>query len=146
MDPRQLEKALAFYEAALAADDFSSKSEAADCHYKRGEVLRWQKADPDEYIAEFQQAIEFDPRHPWAHILLGLSIYERDKDATMAEAELLEALELAPQNKWAYYHLGEIYRQEERTGEAVAMCERALEIDPTFEAAQKRLVALRDEK
>lgn len=42
---------------------------------------------------------------------LGIAIYERDKDATTAEAELLKALELAPRAKWAYYHLGEIYRQ-----------------------------------
>lgn len=146
LEPRQTDAALAAYGAALAADDFGSASEAADCHYKRGETLRWQKADPDEYMAEFRRAIALDPKHTWAHILLGISVYERDKDAAAAEAEFSKALELAPGNKWAYYHLGEIYRQEGRTDEAAAMYGQALAIDPEFEATQKRLEALKDKK
>jgi len=143
LDPRQPEHALPAYEAALAADDFSSPAEAADCHYGRGQILRGQKADPGEYVAEFRRAIALNPRHTWAHILLGLAVYERDKDASTAENELLTALDLAPKNKWTYYHLGEIYRQEGRTSEATVMYEGALALDPDFEAAQKRLVALR---
>jgi len=146
VDPRQPGDALAAHEAALAADDFNSSAEAADCHYQRGEVLRWQKADPSEYVAEFQRAIELNPGHSWAHVLLGVTLYERDQDAAMAAAELLEALELAPQNKLAYYQLGEIYRQERRTDEAAAMYKQALEIDPGFEAAQERLAALRNKE
>ena len=144
LDPRQPENALVAYEAALKVGDFSTAAEAADCHYRRGQILRSQKADPSVYVAEFWQAVALNPRHVSAHILLGLAIYEQDKDASAAEAELLRALELAPQNKWVYYHLGEIYRQEERTGEAAAMYKQALEIAPDFEAAQKRLAALGD--
>jgi tetratricopeptide (TPR) repeat protein len=144
LDPRRTEEALAAYDAALAADEFDSEVQAADCHYKRGEVLRWQKADPDEYIAEFRQALELNPKHASAYILLGLAYYDRDKDATVAEAEILRALEMSPQSKWAYYHLGEIYRQEGRADEAAAMYQQALEIDPDFEAARKRLAALRE--
>jgi len=77
---------------------------------------------------------------------LGIAIYERDKDATTAEAELLKALELAPQARWAYYHLGEIYQQEGRADEATVMYEQALEIAPDLKAAQKCLAALRDGK
>jgi len=146
LDPRQPESALAAYEAALKPNDFSTVAEAADCHFRRGQVLRSQKADPSEYIAEFQQVVELDPRHTGAHILLGLAIYEQDKDASAAEAELFRALELAPQDRWVYYHLGEIYRQEGRTGEATAMYKQALEIAPDFEEAQKRLATLGDGK
>jgi tetratricopeptide (TPR) repeat protein len=145
LDPRRLEDALAAYEAALMADDFGTAVEAADCHYRRGEILRGQKADADVYVAEFQQAIALNPRHVWAHVLLGVAVYERDGDAATAEAEILKALELAPQNKWAYYHLGEVYRREGRVDEAAAMYEEALGIDSGFEAAQKRLAALRGE-
>jgi len=53
-------------------------------------------------------------------------------------------LELAPQSKWVYYHLGEVYRQEGRTGKAATMYEQALEIDPDFETAQKRLATLKE--
>jgi len=144
LEPRQTDAALAAYEAAIEADDFSANWEAADCHYKRGEILWWKKADLGECIAEYERAIELNPKHTSAHILLGLAYYTRDKDVTMAEAEIRQAMELSPKNKWAYYHLGEIYRQEGRTDEARAMYERALEIDPQFEAAQKRLQALVD--
>jgi tetratricopeptide (TPR) repeat protein len=144
LDPSQPEKALAAYEAALDADDFSSRVEATDCHYKRGRILYGQMADPSEYVAEFRRTIELDPGHVWAHILLGVSIYDQDRDITAAEAELLRALELDPQNKWAHYYLGEVYRREGRTDEAAAMYRQALTIDPDFEAAQKRLQVLND--
>lgn len=146
LDSRQSEDALVAYEMALAADDFNSAAEAGDCHYKRGEILRWLKADPDEYIAEFQWAIELNPRHASAHMQLGLAYYDRDRDAKVAEAEILRALTLSPENKWAYYHLGEIYCQEGHTDEAMTMYEQALEIDPDFEAAQARVAALKSEK
>ena len=142
LEPRQTDTALAAYEAAIEADDFSADWEAADCHYKRGEILWWKGSNPDEYIAEYQRAIALNPKHASAHILLGVAYYTRDKDVTRAEAEIRQAIELSPENKWAYYYLGEIYRQEGRLDEARATYEQALELDPQFEAAQKRLQAL----
>jgi len=145
LEPRQVDAALAAYEAAIEADDFSANWEAADCHYKRGEILQWKGAKPDEYIREFQRAIELNPRHDWAHIRLGLAYYARDRDAIAAEAEIRQAIALSPRNKWAYYHLGEVYRQEGRLDEAKAMYEKALEIDPNFEAARRQLGDLPDQ-
>jgi tetratricopeptide (TPR) repeat protein len=142
LDPRQLESALEAYQAAVQENHFQAEWEAADCHFKLGEILRWQRHDPDEYMAKFQRAVELNPSHLWARILLGLAIYERDKDLAAAKAELLRAVELAPRKKDAYYHLGEIYRQENRVREARGMYEKALEIDPGFEAARERLAAL----
>lgn len=137
LEPRRIEDALAAYEAAIAFDDFAATWEAADCHYRRGEVLRQVKGDPDEYIAEFRQAIELNPEHAWAHIRLAVAVYEQEQDAAMAESALLRALELAPQNKWAFLHLGDVYRNEGRCEEAESAYRRALEIDPAFELAQE---------
>jgi tetratricopeptide (TPR) repeat protein len=142
--PGRPEKAVTAFEAALAADDFDTVVEAAHCHYLYGYVLREQKAEAERYIAEFRQAIALDPGHAWAHVFLGVALYERDGDARAAEAEFLRALELSPQNKWACYHLGEVYRLGGRADEARAMYQKALEIDPVFEAAQRRLQALSD--
>ncbi len=144
LEPRQVDAALAAYEAALEVPRFNSPRERADCHYRRGEILWWQGADPDAYIAEYERAIELDPEFTSAHILLGVAFYAREQDATLAEASVRHALELSPKNKWAYYYLGEIRRQEGHVEEAVAMYQRALALDQDFEAAQKRLASLRD--
>jgi tetratricopeptide (TPR) repeat protein len=145
LKPQQVDNALAAYEAALVANDFNIPREAADCHYRRGEVLLRKGAHPDEYIAEFQHAIEIDPGHEWAHIRLGFAYYLWDGDAVKAEAEIRQAIVLSPRNKWAYYYLGEVYRQEGRVNEARAMYEKALEIDPNFEAARRQLEKLPDQ-
>jgi tetratricopeptide (TPR) repeat protein len=144
LGPPQVERALSAFEAALAVDDFSSDEEAADCHYRRGAILWREGRDPQECIAEFQRAVELNHRHVQAHILLGVAYYAQYGDAVVAEAEIREALELSPREKWAYVRLGDIHRQEGRIGEAAAAYERALEIDPNFEAAQRRLQALNE--
>jgi len=144
LEPRQVEKALAAYEAAIESDDFNSNREAADCHYRRGEILRWMGTDSAEYIAEYRQATDLDPGHAPAHIYLGVAYYALDGDVAAAEAEIRQALALGTHGQWAYYQLGEIYRQEGKTIEAIAMYERALEIDPSLEVAQKRLQSLDD--
>lgn len=142
LEPRQMENALAAFDAALAVDNFSSAVEAADCHHLRGEILRQQKADPGEYLSEYRRAIALNPRHLWAHIMLGITLYQQYQDARSAETVLLEAVELSPQSQWPYYYLGDIYRKDGRTAEAEAMFRHALEIDPDFEAAKKGLEAL----
>lgn len=143
LDPRQTDAALAAYETALEIDNFQSLVEAADCHYQRGVISLWRGSAPDEYITECQRAIELNPDHVSAHILLGAAYYTRYKDVAMAEVVIWKAMELSPQNKWAYYQLGEIYRQANRADEAVAMYEQVLEIDPEFKVARERLETLR---
>ena len=145
LNPRQLEKALAAYEAALAMSDFGSTGKAADCHYRRGQILREQKADPNEYIAEFERALELDANHPWAHMRLGLAYYDRNQDLEAAESELLQAFDLAPNSKWPRYYLAKVYHHAGRKDDAVMMYELTLELDPDFEAAQKRLAELEKE-
>jgi tetratricopeptide (TPR) repeat protein len=142
LEPQQLDAALAAYETALEYSEFNDPTERADCHYRRGELLWRERADLDGAIAEFHHAIEIHPGHASAHILLGLAYYVRDQDVEKALAQIGKAIELAPQDKWAYFHLGEVYRQEGNTAQALAMYERALEIDAGFQMAQGRLTEL----
>ena len=146
MDPRQLGMALTSYEMALATDDFADDLEAANCHYQRGEILRWTGGSPDAYIAEYRWALELNPDHAAAQLYLGVAIYTRDGDARQAEADVRKALAMNPESEWAWYHLGEIYRQEGRITEARAAYRQALAISPTFENATQRLEDLRDDK
>jgi tetratricopeptide (TPR) repeat protein len=142
----QPEKALVAYELALNADDFMADGEEVDCHYQRGIIL-WQiGSNPDDYLADFQQVVEQNPNHASGHVMLGVAYYVRFGDAARAVAEIQQGLQLFPQNKWAYYLLGEIYAQEGRVNESIMMYQQALEIDPGFESAQKRLAALRSDQ
>lgn len=145
LEPRQWEEALVAFEAALAAGDFESVAEEANCHYLYGYALRQQKAQPDQYVAEFQRAIELNPGHAWAHVRLGEAYYARDGDAAAAEAEMQKGLALAPQDKWMHVVLGDLYRREGRAGNAAEAYRQALAIDPDFEAAWNRLDALEGE-
>ena len=142
LDPPQLEDALALYDQALAIDDFATTADEADCHFQRGDVLRVQKGDINEYMAEFERAIALDPKHAWAHARLGWAYYVRDHDTSRAESEVLRAVELSPRQKWFYIILGDLYRQEGHTAQAAAAYEEALAIDPDFEPARRRLRSL----
>jgi tetratricopeptide (TPR) repeat protein len=104
-------RAMAAYQGALAADDFSSAVEAA-----------------------------------WTHARLAQLYYDFKKDAVAAETEILRALELAPEDRWIYVVLGDVYQRQRRTIEAAQLYEQALAIDPSFEAAQSRLDAIREGK
>jgi tetratricopeptide (TPR) repeat protein len=147
LEPRQPDDALAAYEAALAIDQFSSPIDAAQTHYQYGYGLRERQTDvadtAGDYMAEFRRAVELNPKHVWAHIMLGIALHERDGGAAAAEDEFLTALGLEPDNTAALYHLGELYRQEGQTDRAVEMYERVLKIDPDFEAAKQALATLR---
>ena len=145
-DPPLLENALAAFKAAMAADDFESSAEAADCSYRLGDVQRLQGADPSIYLPAYQRATELTPRHAWAHARLGEGYYTHEQDAAKAEVELLRAVELAPDAKWFRVMLGDLYRQEGQSARARLEYRQALEIDPDFQAAQKRLEAMGDEE
>jgi tetratricopeptide (TPR) repeat protein len=139
---RELEKALSAYEAAIDADDFSKIWQAADSHYKRGEILWWMDSTPSKYIAEYEEAIRINPNHVWANIKLGTAYYRDYGNVKLAEDTIQQALELSPDHKWAYFRLGEIYQQEGRIEESIAAYEQALKIDPNFERARTRLTDL----
>jgi len=139
LEPPQTDAALAAYSSAIELDDFGTDQEAADCHYKRGDILRWTGAEPDAYMAECQLALKLDPNHAGAHILLGVGRYLVYGDLAMAESDIRRALELAPENEWAYYHLGEIYRLEGRVDDARMMFRQALDINQEFKAARRGL-------
>lgn len=144
LESTQSAEALAAYDIALELDDFASQAQAADCHFNRGEVLTWLKAEPAEYMAEFQKAIELYPEHLWAHLHLGIALYQTEHDVEKAERMFRRASEIKPDSATAWYQLGELYRNEGRVDEAIEMYRTALEIDPTFIAADQALTALLD--
>lgn len=142
LDPRKPGRALELYNTALTLNQFSTPGMLADCHYRRGDILRIEGRKVDEYIAAFEAAVAANPQHAWAHARLGQAYYRRDGDAAAAEAELKRAIALTADNKWMYVILGDVYRLEGRTEEARAEYEQAVEIDPEFVEAHARLRSL----
>jgi tetratricopeptide (TPR) repeat protein len=134
--------ALAFYRMALSLDEFDTMGEAADCHYKIGEILHWLNGEPNLIIAAYKNALALNPGHVWAHMNLGVALYARDRDIARAEAELFVARDLQPTNHVVYYHLGEIYLQEGHVADARFYYLQSLTLEPEFEPAQRRLTQL----
>jgi tetratricopeptide (TPR) repeat protein len=84
----------------------------------------------EEAIAEYQRAIELDPKDAYPHNGLGNVYYELGRyDEALAEYE--RAIELDP--KYAYPHngLGSVYYELGRYDDAIAEYERAIELNPT---------------
>jgi len=148
LEPRQTDAALAAYEAAIEADDFSANWEAADCHYKRGEVLWWTGRDPRESISEYQQAVTLNPKHHWAHVRLGYALYQAYGDVASAEKEIRQAIAVWPDDKhqkWPHRFLGDIYQEAGMIDQAIAAYQEVLRLDPSDEQVQDILTTLLEE-
>ena len=145
LDPRQADAALAAYEAAIAADDFSADWEAADCHYQRGEIWGWMGRDPRESLSEYQQAVILNPEHHWAHLRLGYALFQAYGDIAGAEAEIKQAIAMWPDDqhqKWPYRVLGDIYQEVGMIDQAIAAYQEVLRLDPSDEQVQDILITL----
>ncbi|RLC82177.1 MAG: hypothetical protein DRJ03_05160 [Chloroflexi bacterium] len=145
LEPQQAEKALAAYGAAIEADDFSSDWEAADCHYKRGEIYGWQGRNPRESIWEYQQAVTLNSKHHWAHLRLGHALYQASGDIVLAEKKIKQAIAVWPDDehqKWPYWFLGDIYRETGMIDQAIVAYQKVLRLDPSDEQARDILTTL----
>lgn len=140
--PPQLDKALAAYNAAIALDSFSTDLEAADTHYSLGVIYDRQGRDPRDSIREYQQAVALNPRYKWAHLRLGVALYQAYRDVSLAEREIEQALSLWPDDrsrKWPYRFSGNIYRDAGMNEKAIVAYEEALRLDANDEQVKKIL-------
>jgi tetratricopeptide (TPR) repeat protein len=144
-DQEQWHQALAAYEEALALGGFRNVGRSSP-NFRMGLIYqrRLDPPLPQAALTAYQASLRVDDfstqkEAAWAHARLGQSYYLVEKAAAKAEAEILLALEMAPRDKWLYFVMGDLYRAERQAAEAAAMYQQALEIDPDFEAVQRRL-------
>ena len=79
-----------------------------------------------------------EPRNPIVYLLLG-EVSRNRGDLVDAAREFSACLDLDPSQLWALYGLGQVYAAGHRNSEAIAVWQRALEIDPSFVAAANAL-------
>jgi tetratricopeptide (TPR) repeat protein len=143
--PPRLDKALNAYNIAVALNDFTQVSEAADSYYKRGIIYEAQGRDPKYALPEYQQAAALNSKHHWAHLKLGITLYQVDKDISAAEQEIERALEVWPADtsrKWPYRYLGDMYREAGLPAQAEVAYREALSWDPQDAQVKSSLAKL----
>ena len=85
----------------------------------------------DDAIAEYERAIELDPKDAYPHNGLGNVYFEVGRyDDAIAEYE--RAIELDPKDACPHNGLGSVYYEVGRYKEAIAEYKRAIELDPKF--------------
>jgi len=129
--PPLVDEALDAFTTAINLNDFNSVYEAADSHYQRGTIS--EQTDESLALRDYHRALEIDPQHSWAHLVLGRLLYRTTKDVLQAEAEMNQALTLWPDNatrKWPYRFLGDMYREAGMIAKAEMAYRQALSWDP----------------
>ena len=99
-------------------------------HNNLGVVL-WDQGKASEAIAQYQQALQFDPNYVQAYNNLGAAYKELGKiDEAIKQYE--QALRLYPHFPEAYFNLGAALEAAGRNNEAIEHYEEALRLRPDF--------------
>jgi len=144
----KLKQAEAYFNRALSTDPSH-----ADSYQKLG-VVTAALGYPDQSAGYYQQAIRQDPTHAAAHYNLAQHYFAQGRSAEGSEmmevfaglkeyegrlAALKRVVSRNPRNPQASYELAQLHLQYGKVGEAVAVLQRILQIDPSFQLAQRSL-------
>jgi tetratricopeptide (TPR) repeat protein len=110
---------------------------SADDHQNLG-MDYLDRGELDQAIAEFQTAIQLDPKDAKAHYNLGLAYQQQDK-LDEAAAAYQEAIGLDPDLANAHNNLGHIYYTQGRPEQAIAEYQEAIRINPDDDTAHYNL-------
>jgi len=131
-----IEKGLEYYRQAVAADPGYALAHTAIA-FAYSEIVAGQGGLPLRPDVAYQRAresvtraLELDPDLGEAHSVLALLKMTHDFDWAGAEAEFKLALELSPGAADIYDHYGWLCAALERYDEALALVQRAQELDP----------------
>jgi tetratricopeptide (TPR) repeat protein len=113
---------------------------AAKEHFQRGNSFDENGYD-ERAIAEWQEAIHFDPDHAGAHYNLAIA-YADDGDTGLAINEFREVLRIDPFDTDARRELAQVYLEADRIDDAVNQLRQTLNIAPGDADAAHRLAVI----
>jgi serine/threonine-protein kinase len=143
-----LHKAIEYFEQAIAEDpDYALAHAGVALAYVQIGVSSLGEPRPDEAYrrarAAVTKALALDEGLGEAHAVLALLKFVCDFDWTGAEEEFKLALELSPGSADTYDHYGWLCSALERYEEAIAMVNRAQELDPLAHRSDPAAALLR---
>uniref|UniRef100_A0AAG5DPC2 dolichyl-phosphate-mannose--protein mannosyltransferase n=1 Tax=Anopheles atroparvus TaxID=41427 RepID=A0AAG5DPC2_ANOAO len=122
---------------ALLRSGLQTLPHNAKMHYNFGNFLR-DSSQPEPAIAHYREALRLWPSYASAHNNIGTLMPQ----FATAEYHFREAIKYSSEHINAHYNLGQLYRKSNRTGDAVRMLERCIQLEPLFAAAYLELVKL----
>jgi tetratricopeptide (TPR) repeat protein len=97
-----------------------------------------QQGKVDQAIAQYQKAVETEPRFTVARLMLANALLQRGKvDEAISQDEL--AVQTNPEYAEAQYSLGGALLQKGRVDDAISHYQQALQLNPDFAAAHSEL-------
>ena len=141
----QLYRLSADYDKALTYADRAAAVWPESPHpFRIRGLIRFDQRDFRAALRDFTQAIAFDPSDTASQFWAGRTYLEMNLPAE-AVRHCLRATELEPSVVPYHLCLGEAYAGVGQLGDAVAVYERVLELDPRNSTALRRLESLRGE-
>jgi tetratricopeptide (TPR) repeat protein len=149
-EPAITEEDMAFREPAITEEDMAFKEPAItekDMASQAEELTRMGieelKGGNFSMAAEFLgEALKIKPDKAVNWNYLSLALMKMPERLKEAEDALLKAIELNPKQSKYYTNLGVLYIKSKRTGDARAMFQKVVELDPKNEKAKKALSQL----
>jgi len=118
--------------AAIASGKWSGQGLA--WAYNNRSFANYLRGDRDRAYADFDQAIQLDPKDAQAFNNRGLAYYASN-DLDRAIAEFNEAIRLDPKNAFAFNNRGGAYRDKNEYDRAIIDYSEAIRLQPTFVVA-----------
>lgn len=127
---------------ALTIDQFAEDSfEEVRAHYLQGEALR-NLEEPFAALEAYRWVVSNEPQHYWAHLRLGVLLWETEHDSQQAEEILRRAITLDETHPAAYLRLADMLTETGQVDRAITLYEQLLQFNPSHAQALARLEKL----
>lgn len=142
--PVDYQKALSYYQLALARRGWIETQDEANAHWYIGEVYLLLKNEysPDEAISELNLALQQQPNNYWLLIEIGKT-YQYDLfDLNTAESFYRQAMAVNDLYPEAYLFIGDIFRTRNDSTAAIAWYQQAIDQSPAYQPALDRIKSI----